>query len=201
MAEADSDRFDAAMAQLDALHAEDPRMETVDGEEVPYELLYAQRMSNWLERLRPDAGETLQLAVRAQHLKRWEVPRDSYPMDRPGYHAWRTGLKTRQADMAADVLRQAGYDETDCARVAALVRKEDLKNDDETRALEDAACLVFLQDYYGPFAAEHDDDKVLGILRKTLRKMSADGHRLAGEIPLEGRARALLEKAVDMEMH
>ena len=196
---ADNHRFDAAMAQLDALHAEDPRMETVDGEEVPYELLYAQRMSEWLERLRGDASETLQLAVRAQHLKRWEVPRDSYPMDRPGYHAWRTGLKTRQADMAAEVLRQAGYDEADCARVAALVRKEDLKNDEETRALEDAACLVFLQDYYAPFAAEHDDDKVLGILRKTLRKMSAEGHRLAGEIVLEGRARALVEKAVAME--
>ncbi|GHC17263.1 hypothetical protein GCM10010082_05440 [Kushneria pakistanensis] len=196
---ADRDRFDAAMAQLDALHAEDPRMETVDGEQVPYELLYAQRMSEWLERLRPQASETLQLAVRAQHLKRWEVPRDSYPMDRPGYHAWRTGLKARQADMAADVLRQAGYDEADCLRVAALVRKEDLKNDEETRALEDAACLVFLQDYYAPFAAEHDDDKVIGILRKTLRKMSGDGHRLAGEIPLEGRARALLERAVAME--
>ncbi|ARS53604.1 DUF4202 domain-containing protein [Kushneria konosiri] len=196
---ADNHRFDAAMAQLDALHAEDPRMETVDGEEVPYELLYAQRMSEWLERLESDASETLQLAVRAQHLKRWEVPRDSYPMDRPGYHAWRTGLKTRQADMAADVLRQAGYDETACARVAALVRKEDLKNDEETRALEDAACLVFLQDYYASFAAEHDDDKVIGILRKTLRKMSAEGHRLAGEIVLEGRARALVEKAVAME--
>ncbi|ART62052.1 DUF4202 domain-containing protein [Kushneria marisflavi] len=197
---ADNHRFDAAMAQLDALHAEDPRMETVDGEQVPYELLYAQRMSEWLERLRGDASETLQLAVRAQHLKRWEVPRDSYPMDRPGYHAWRTGLKTRQADMAAEVLRQAGYDEADCARVAALIRKEDLKNDEETCALEDAACLVFLQDYYAPFAAEHDDDKVLGILRKTLRKMSAEGHRLAGEIVLEGRARALVEKAVAMEM-
>ncbi len=143
---ADRDRFDAAMAQLDALHAQDPRMETVDGEEVPHELLYAHRMSEWLERLRPRASETLQLAVRAQHLKRWEVPRDSYPMDRPGYHAWRTGLKTRQAEMAADVLRQAGYDEAACERVAALVRKEDLKNDEETRALEDAACLVFLQD-------------------------------------------------------
>lgn len=196
---ADSNRFDAAMAQLDALHAQDPRMETVDGEEVPYELLYAQRMSEWLERLRPQASETLQLAVRAQHLKRWEVPRDSYPMDRPGYHAWRTGLKTRQADMAAEVLRQSGYEEADCARVAALVRKEDLKSDEETRALEDAACLVFLQDYYAPFAAEHDDDKVIGILRKTLRKMSSDGHRLAEEIPLEGRARGLLEKAVAME--
>lgn len=196
---ADSDRFDAAMAQLDALHAQDPRMETVDGEEVPYELLYAQRMSEWLERLRPDASETLQLAVRAQHLKRWEVPRDSYPMDRAGYHAWRTGLKKRQADMAADVLRQSGYEEADCARVAALVRKEDLKSDEETRALEDAACLVFLQDYYVPFAAEHDDDKVIGILRKTLRKMSPDGHRLAEEIPLEGRARVLLERAVAME--
>ena len=196
---ADSNRFDAAMAQLDALHAQDPRMETVDGEEVPYELLYAQRMSEWLERLRPQASETLQLAVRAQHLKRWEVPRDSYPMDRPGYHAWRTGLKTRQADMAAEVLRQSGYEEADCARVAALVRKEDLKSDEETRALEDAACLVFLQDYYAPFAAEHDDDKVIGILRKTLRKMSSDGHRLAEELPLEGRARGLLEKAVAME--
>lgn len=196
---ANRDRFDAAMAQLDAMHAEDPRMEEVEGEQVPYELLYAQRMSGWLERLRPAASETLQLAVRAQHLKRWEVPRDSYPMDRPGYHAWRTGLKQRQAGMAAGVLRNAGYDETDCDRVAALVRKEDLKNDEETRALEDAACLVFLQDYYVPFAAEHDDDKVIGILRKTLRKMSAEGHRLAGGIPLEGRARTLLEKAVAME--
>lgn len=192
-------RFDAAMASLDALHAEDPRMEKVDGEEVPYELLYAQRMSDWLERVRPEASEALRLAVRAQHLKRWEVPRDSYPMDRPGYHDWRSGLKQRQARMAAEVLKEAGYDEATCERVAALVRKEDLKSDEETRALEDAACLVFLQDYYGPFAAEHDDDKVVTILRKTLRKMSSRGHALAGEIALSGRPRALLERAVAAE--
>ncbi|MFC0266466.1 DUF4202 domain-containing protein [Kushneria aurantia] len=195
-------RFATAMVALDALHAEDPRIERdADGADQPYELLYARRMSGWLARLRPQAGETLRLAVRAQHLKRWEVPRDSYAMDRFGYHAWRTDLKKRQGQMAADVLSEAGYDEKSCERVAALVRKENLKSDDETRALEDAACLVFLQDYYTSFAGEHDDDRVITILRKTLRKMSPLGHRMAGEIVLKGRPKALLEQAVAAETH
>ncbi|RKR02425.1 uncharacterized protein DUF4202 [Kushneria sinocarnis] len=194
------DRFRTAMDRLDREHADDPRtVEDEQGEPVPHELLYARRMSAWLERVRPDAPDYLRLAIRAQHLRRWEIPRNGYPMDRPGYHAWRTELKQRQAGLARDVLLECGYERDTAERVAALVRKEDLRHDADTRALEDTACLVFLQYEFEAFAAKHEDERVVTILRRTWRKMSEQGHQLAAEIAMTGRPRALVEQALAAE--
>ncbi|OHV12169.1 DUF4202 domain-containing protein [Kushneria phosphatilytica] len=196
----DSDRFRNAMARLNREHADDPRSTVNEqGESVPHELLYAKRMSAWLERVHPEAPDYLRLAVCAQHLRRWEIPRDRYPMDRPGYHAWRTELKQRQADLAQEIVLECGYDRETAERVAALVRKEDLRHDVDTRALEDTACLVFLQYEFDAFAAKHEDERVVTILRRTWRKMSERGHQLAGEIHLTGRSRALVERALAAE--
>jgi len=189
-------RLARALERLDALHGEDPRTVQVDGETLPHELHYARCMSAWLERVAPEASEALRLAVRAQHLQRWQIPRDDYPRDRPGYLAWRRDLGRRQADMAAEVLRDVDYDEATCERVARLIRKEGLRRDPETRALEDTACLVFLDNEFAEFATRHDEDKILRILRKTWAKMSPRGHELAMTIDLPGEAKALVQRAL-----
>lgn len=189
-------RFENALARLDALHGEDPRQVRIDGRDVPYELLYAQRMSEWLERVDPQASEALRLAVHAQHLQRWRLPRDDYPRDRPGYLAWRRELGRRQAEQAAQVLGDAGYDDSVCEQVARMIRKEQLRRDAETQALEDTACLVFLEHYFIDFASEHDEAKLVRIVRKTWKKMSPRGHELAATIPLPGEAQALIQRAL-----
>lgn len=191
-----SARFATAIERLDALHGEDPRQERVDGMDVPYELLYARRMSAWLARVAPDASEALRLAVRAQHLQRWRIPRDDYPRDRPGYLAWRRELGRRQAEQAGDVLSEAGYDDDVCEHVARMIRKEQLRRDPEVQALEDTACLVFLEHYFADFASEHDEDKLTRIVRKTWNKMSPRGHELAATIPLCADTQRLVKSAL-----
>lgn len=189
-------RFQHALEALDASHAEDPRREVTDTGEVAAELLYAQRMSEWLARVAPHASEPLQLAVRAQHLRRWEVPRGDYPQDRPGYLAWRRDLGRRQAALAETIVREAGYDEAAVQHVGALIRKENLKRDADTQALEDTACLVFMAHYFSDFAREHDDDKLVRIVAKTWRKMSPRGHELASALTLPERERELVARAL-----
>src|ERR1035441_3147125 len=103
------DKFRIAIEQIDAANSRDPHLVSDGTSQVPAELLYSRRMNNWLAKLYPQASEALQLAARAQHIRRWEVPRDSYPMDRAGYHRWRTGLYSFHAEKAAEILRDLGY--------------------------------------------------------------------------------------------
>lgn len=193
---ADPTRFQAALARLDAVHAEDPSREVVEGREVPCELLYAERMTRWLARLDPDASEALRLAVRAQHLRRWAIPRDRYPMDRHGYLRWRTELARSHAETAGAILRETGYDEETIRRVQALLRKQGLQSNPETQALEDAACLVFLEHEFSPFAKKHDEAKLIAILQKTWRKMSPRAHAAALALPFSPTDRALIDRAL-----
>lgn len=186
----------AALKLIDEAHAQDPTKIEVDGKEQPYELHYSQKMSRYLEKCNPSAPDTLRLAIRAQHFRRWEIPRDSYPMNRVGYHAWRTYLKKRQADMASQICLNCGYSEVDATRVAHLIRKEDLKVDEETQTLEDVACLVFLDDKFEEFEKQHDEEKIVKILQKTWGKMSEKGHELAVKIPMSDRCKAILSKAL-----
>jgi hypothetical protein len=192
----DRERFDLALARIDAANAEDPGRETDGGVAVPKELLYARRMTAWLERLAPDASEALRLAVRAQHVRRWTVPRERYPAGRKGYHEWRSTLARFHADTAAAILREVGYDEETVRRVQALIRKEGLGHDPETQLLEDAVCLVFVEHHLADFAAGRDEEQLIGILRKTWRKMSPRGRQIAVELELPAPARALLDRAV-----
>src|SRR5438552_16391965 len=170
-----SGKFRAAIERFDAANAADPGSE---------ELVYAQRMSEWLEKLAPDASEAVKLAARSQHIRRWEIPRNRYPMNRAGYHRWRNELAAFHAKMAGEILREVGYDEAMVGRVQSLLKKERLKEDPEAQLLEDVICLVFLEHYFADFAKEHDEEKVIGILRKTWRKMSVRGHEAALKLPL-----------------
>lgn len=195
---ANSTKLDKAIQLIDSAHSKDPTITTTSsGETTPYELHYAQKMTHYLTLRLPDASDSLRLAIRAQHLRRWEVPRSSYPMTRPGYHAWRTYLKKRQAELAIQLCIEADYEQSEAERVGALVRKEDLKVDEETQALEDVACLVFLDDQFEEFEKSHDEDKIVGILRKTWGKMTPKGQEMAKEMKMEGRPKQLLEMALN----
>jgi hypothetical protein len=181
------EKFRLAMARFDAANAGDP-----DGAA----LVYASRMSERLERLAPNASEALRLAARSQHIRRWEIPRDQFPMDRAGYHRWRNELAGFHAKVAGGILREVGYDEATVGRVQSLLRKERLKEDGEAQLLEDVICLVFLENYFADFAKEHDEQKLVGILRKTWRKMSERGHEAAMKLPMGEAERRLVEKAL-----
>lgn len=195
---ADGD-YQLALELIDQAHAKDPNIIQINGQDQPYELHYSQKMTHYLEQRSPDAPATLRIAVRAQHLRRWEVPRDSYAMNKAGYHSWRTYLKKRQADQAREICLRSGYSEQDADRVAALVRKENLKDDEDTKILEDVACLVFLDDQFEEFEKKHDEVKIVAILRKTWAKMSDRGHELALKIPMSDRAKSLVTKAVSRD--
>lgn len=155
-----------ALALIDAANAADPKGEA---------LAYGERMSAELARLFPAASEVLQVAARGQHVERWLLPRSDYPEGKAGYLDWRREQGRRHAVRVAGIMAEAGFPAADCDRVGVLLRKEGLKRDPEVQALEDVICFVFLKWYFAPFAAERDADSTLEIVRKTARKMSAEG--------------------------
>lgn len=189
-------RRQAAFDLIDQANAKDPNTVTVDGEERPAELVYGERMTAALEGFCAEPGDHLHIAVRAQHIERWTSQRKSYPEGRAGYLKWRTDLKAYHAERAGELMREAGYEAEDIERVGALIRKERLKRDPEAQMLEDVVCLVFLEHYASDFIAAHDDEKVIGILAKTARKMSPDGLAAAQKLTLDERLGTLLVKAL-----
>lgn len=192
----DDSRFRAAIDRFDAINARDPTVTIVDGAPQPKELVYARRMTDWLERLEPGASEAVRLAARSQHLMRWSIPRSRFPMDRAGYLKWRATLYDFHAERAGEVLREVGYDEGTIGRVQSLVRKQGIKSDPQMQLLEDVICLVFLENYFAEFAADHDEDKLIRILRRTWAKMSPRGHAAALALDLPQRERAIIERAL-----
>jgi hypothetical protein len=195
------DSYQAAIAAFDQANAEDPNKEIADGKEYPKELLYALRMSEMQERYAPEATEAVKLAVRAQHIQRWKVPRSNYPMDRNGYLLWRTGLYKFHAETAADIMQKAGYDEEMITRVKTAIGKKGMKVHPETQMMEDVVDLVFIEHYMVAFVAQHpeyDEAKWIQIIRKTWQKMSQRAHEfaLAGKIKLPEALVPLILKAV-----
>jgi hypothetical protein len=189
-------RFRRAVERFDAINAEDPTRELDRGVERPHELLQSERLSTWIERLDPDASEVLRLAAHCQHLKRWAIPRSSFPEGRTGYLQWRTQLARFHADLAAEVLRDAGYDDDSVDAVRRINLKQNLRSNADSQTMEDALCLVFLEYEIEAFAAKHDDDKLVEILRKTWKKMSERGRARALELELSERVIALVKRAL-----
>jgi hypothetical protein len=187
-----SGNFTQALAAIDAVHAQDPEEEAGKAKE----LVYARRMSAWLAKLAPQATEPLQLAVRCQHLRRWAIPRASFPEGKVGYLSWRKQESLAHAALAGELLAQAGYEAEAVKRVQSLIKKERIKHDPEAQMLEDVTCLVFLECEFAPFAGKHPDDKVVDILQKTWPKMSPQGQAAALALKLPARLRALVEKAL-----
>jgi hypothetical protein len=192
-----SERFNKAIAAIDAAHAQDPNLVEVDGQPRPLELVHAERRTGWIRQLVGEAAsEALLLAARGQHLRRWEIPRDRYPRDREGYLQWRDELKRFHAEQTAEILQDAGYEAELIDRVKQLILKKRLKLDPEVQALEDALCLVFLETQFSDFAKK-EADKIGDIVRKTWRKMSAQGQQAALSLTLSAEDRAMIAAALE----
>jgi hypothetical protein len=189
------ERFQHAIKKIDAANAADPNSLEVNSQKRPLEVVHAERRTAWIRQLVGEASEALLLAARAQHIRRWEIPRDRYPRNRIGYLKWRTDLKKFHAEKTAEILAEVGYDEEMIARVKDLILKKHLKTDPEVQALEDALCLVFLEKQFSEFA-QKEADKIVDIVRKTWRKMSPQGQQLALGLPLTNDDQAIIEQAL-----
>ncbi|MBL0074426.1 MAG: DUF4202 domain-containing protein [Rhodocyclaceae bacterium] len=193
-----SPRLNAAICLIDEANVLDPNLD----QGRPKELLYAERMTAMLARFAPEADEVAQLAVRAQHIRRWVVPRDSYPQTREGYLMWRKWLYKFHADEAARLLRLVQYDETTIDRVMQAIGKKGIKANADTQLLEDVSALVFIEHYLAAFVAtkpDYDVVKWLDIIRKTWKKMSMAAHEfaLSGKLILPPALVPLIVKAVE----
>lgn len=192
----DDRRFQEALAAFDRANAEDPHRVMVEGRPRPRELVAAEQLYAWVLRLEPAAPESVLLAARCQHLKRFAIARSTFPEGRTGYLQWRTRLARFHADEAEAILRQVGYDDGTIASVRRLNLKQGLRTDPHTQLIEDALCLSFLEHEFAEFAAKHDPDKVVDIVRKTWRKMSDRAHQIALTLPLPEPALALVQRAL-----
>jgi hypothetical protein len=189
-------RLDNALRRFDEANAADPNTELVNGQPVPKEVIYGQRMSARLAVFAPDAPETVKLAARAQHIRRWEVPRDSYPEGRAGYLKWRTDLHKRHADITAEIMQDVGYDAKTIERAQTLLRKRGLKTDPDVQLMEDVICLVFLEHYFHDFAQKHAEEKLVPIVQKTWKKMTDQAHETALALDYAPEDLAVIQKAL-----
>jgi hypothetical protein len=192
----ETDRLARALDAIDAANADDPHTILIDGVSTPKELAHAELMTRWVRTLDPDCTDEQLLAARAHHLRRWTIPRDSYPGGRAGYLRWRTALKRQHADDVGEILRAAGYDDQVVARVQAIVRKQGLGSDPAVQVHEDALCLVFLETQLDELAGKLGDDKTIDVLQKTAKKMSPAGLQAALDLRFAPDAAALLERAL-----
>ncbi|MFP6710512.1 MAG: DUF4202 domain-containing protein [Rhodospirillales bacterium] len=189
-------QFEDAIVLIDTANAADPNTDSFEGEDHPKELIYGRRMTAWMERVAPDAEETLKLAARAQHIRRWEIPRTEYPEGKKGYHLWRTTLYGFHADKAAEIMRECGYDDEAVDKTRQLLLKKNLRSNTDMQTLEDVICLVFLENYFLDFSRKHDEEKMIGIIQRTWAKMTERGHKLALTLNLSEEELTLINKAL-----
>jgi hypothetical protein len=189
-------RCEAALRRFDEANACDPNVQIVDGTPQPRELVYSRWLTDWVLKLCPAPSVALRLAAGCQHLCRWEIPRDSYPMTRPGYLQWRAELKKFHAQKAGEILRGLGFDEETIRRVQELNLKKNFPQDPESRVLEDALCLVFLERQFGELAQKTDDAKVINALQKTWKKMTPVAQAIALRLEFGPGEKDLVEQAL-----
>ena len=191
-----TDLLTKTLADIDAINSQDPNNDVVDNNPIAKELIYGQRMSDCLNQHWSNASEHLQIAVRAQHIKRWSIVRNEYPDGKAGYLKWRKALGVMHAELAAKLMMENGYSAQDSKLTAAIIRKEKLKSNEDSQALEDVACLVFLMFYFEPFAAKHNKEKIISILQKTWRKMSNKSQSIALTLALPEHLSSLVAEAL-----
>jgi hypothetical protein len=196
-ASAERTRFEQALRRFDEENARDPNSEGAGGISHPRELLQARRLFDWVIKLSPGASEPLLLAARCQHLCRWMIPRAGYPMDRAGYLRWRSDLKHFHARKAGEILREVGYTKEIITRVQELNLKKNFPTDPESRILEDALCLVFLQHQFADLAARTAKDKVINALRKSWNKMTPAAQAEALKLSFGPHEQSLLNQALN----
>ncbi len=189
-------QFADAIKQIDAVNSQDPRTELVDGQTEPRELLFSRRVYRWVEKLVDEPSEALLLAARAHTIRRWQIPRDRYPMNRVGYRNWRDALAQLHADEAESILIEVGYPDEILHDVRSFITKANWPKDTEACALEDADCLVFLECKLSDFVDRWEDSKMMRVLQRTYLKMTPKGRALALQLPLGDRESELVQRAV-----
>ena len=197
----DQSLFEQARTLIDDANSTDPNQVSADGRKWPKELLYSERMSDMLDRFKPETDQVMKLAIRAQHIERWKSPRKAYPEGRIGYLQWRKDLYKIQATRAAELMKQAGYDKSECDRAWQAVAKKNIKGNSDTQLLEDVTDLVFMEHYMLEFVDKHpeyDEAKWIEIVRKTWDKMSSGAQQFAvsGAVILPQSLTPLIHKAV-----
>ena len=198
---ADSSHYTTARELIDNANRADPNQVSADGRDWPKELLYSERMSDMLQRFNPEADEVMKLAIRAQHIERWKSPRKDYPEGRIGYLQWRKDLYKIQANRAAELMAEAGFEESQIDRAWRAVAKKNIKGNPDTQLLEDVTDLVFMEHYMLEFVGKHpeySEEKWIEIIQKTWRKMSDDAQQfaLSGAVQLPESLLPLIQKAV-----
>lgn len=193
--------YEQAINLIDNANIQDPNIAQAEGKNWPKEQLYSRRMSDMLARYKPDADFVIKLAIHGQHIQRWQSPRNAYPMNKQGYHKWRSDLYIFHADKVAKIMVQTGFSEQDIKRAKNAVAKVGIKSNPDTQLLEDVVGLVFIESYMLDFAAKHPEyteQKWIDIIRKTWKKMSVDAHEfvLAGKITLPESLTPMILKAV-----
>jgi hypothetical protein len=193
----DGSFFNAALTRFDHANSLDPNVDIDDdGNQQPRELVYAQRLYRQVLNLNPKSSESLLLASRAQHIMRWKIPRDSYPMTKKGYLDWRASLKQFHANTAAAIMLEVGYDQPIIDDVKNLILKKNFPKDPDSQTLEDALCLVFLRYQLDEFAAKTEDSKTVNALKKSWAKMSESGRAEALKIKFTEKCGALVNQAL-----
>jgi hypothetical protein len=195
-----SSRLTAVHSAIDKINSEDPNKTLVNSFSQPNELLYGQYMTACLEQYFPQSNELVKIAVRAQHIKRWDSKRNEFDEGKVGYYQWRIAQGKFHAQLTKSLMLENGYDENEAELTACILRKEQLKTNEHTQILEDVACLVFLQYYFDAFAAKYteanNEAKIINIVQKTWGKMSDRGHEIALSLTLPDHLAALVGKAL-----
>jgi len=188
------------LSAIDEINNQDQNTITVNGVTAPKELIYGKQMSACLEEFWPASEDILQIAVRAQHIKRWHLKRAEFAAGKAGYYQWRIALGKFHAELAEKLMIENGYDKDLAAQTASILRKENLKTNANSQTLEDVACLVFLQYYFDDFARKYteqnNEEKIIRIVQKTWGKMSEKAHGIALAMNFPEHLAKLIEKAL-----
>lgn len=191
-----NNRLENTIKAIDNINSQDINTITTEEGIFPKEVLYSLRMTACLQAHWPKASELLSIAIRAQHIERWAIPRTDYPLGKAGYYKWRTELAKHHAKLTSQVMRNNEYDASEINDVCAMLEKKNLKSCANTQTLEDVACLVFLTYYFDDFYQKHDEEKLISIVRKTWNKMSEKGHTIALEAKLPTHLQSIVNKAL-----
>ena len=201
-----SNQLQDVLAAIDEINAKDTNITVFENKNYPKELIYGQRMTACLAKHWPQANELLQIAVRAQHIKRWHLKRSEFSLGKAGYYQWRIALGKFHAQLTASIMLEQGYSEAQAAQTASIICKENLKSktsntlNQDSQTLEDVACLVFLEHYFDDFASKYleqdNEAKIIRIVQLTWKKMSEDAHNIALKMTLPDHLADIVNKAL-----
>lgn len=199
-------KLERILSAIDDINRQDTNITLSNGEQHPKELIYGQRMTTCLTQHWPQASELLQIAVRAQHIKRWHLKRNEFEQGKAGYYQWRIALGKFHGELTANIMIEQGYEDKQAEQVASIICKENLKDKTsgqlniDSQILEDVACLVFLEHYFEDFAAKYleqdNEAKIIRIVQLTWKKMSENAHSIALGLTLPDHLNTLVTKAL-----